>query len=343
MIRQYIERVVAGIDLTAAETEGAMAAIMDGEATPSQVSAFLVGLRMKGETAEELLGAARAMRSRVEAVEAPSGPVLDTCGTGGDGAHTFNISTTAAIVAAACGVKVAKHGNRSVSSRCGSADVLEALGVNLNMPPANLSQALAEIGIAFLFAPNLHPAMRHAAGPRREIGIRTVFNLLGPLTNPAGATHQLVGVYDRNRVEQVAQTLGSLGARRALVVHGEPGLDEISICGPTFVAQWDETGLRTYTVTPEELGFQPAPVEALRGGDAAHNADLLRGVLRGEPGPLRDAVLVNAGAALVAAGAAGDVREGVALAAAAVDGGHAMATLEALVEFTQKHGERQAV
>jgi len=343
VIRQYIERVVAGIDLTAAETEVAMAAIMDGEATPAQVSAFLVGLRMKGETAEELLGAARAMRSRVAAVEAPPGPVLDTCGTGGDGAHTFNISTAAAIVAAACGVKVAKHGNRSVSSRCGSADVLEALGVNLALPPDILSKALSEIGIAFLFAPNLHPAMRHAAGPRREIGIRTVFNLLGPLTNPAGATHQLVGVYDQSRVEQVAETLGSLGARRALVVHGDPGLDEISICGPTLVAQWDEAGLRTYTVTPEELGIQPAPVDALRGGDAAHNAALLRGVLTGEPGPLRDAVLVNAGAALVAAGAAEDVREGVTLAAQAVDSGRAMATLEALVEFTQKHGERQAV
>lgn len=343
MIRYAIDRVVSNHDLTPAETEAAMAAIMDGEATAAQVAALLVALRMKGETAEELLGAARAMRARVQRVQAVADPLLDTCGTGGDGSQTFNISTAAALIAAACGVKVAKHGNRSVSSQCGSADVLEALGVNLNLSPEDLSRSVKEAGIAFLYAPNLHPAMRHASAPRREISIRTLFNLLGPLTNPAGATHQVVGVYDRQRVVQVAEALGALGARRVLVVHGQPGLDEMSISGPTFVAQWHGDGLETYTVRPEDLGLETAPISSLAGGDATFNAGLLRSVLRGEPGPVFDAATLNAAAALVAAEAAADLKEGLQMARQVCRDGTALATLEALAAFSQKYGKQEAV
>lgn len=333
-LRAAIAQVVAGRGLTEAEMAAAMGTIMDGEATPAQVGALLVGLRMKGETVAEVTGAAQAMRQRVARVRHDLPRVLDTCGTGGDGAGTFNVSTAVAFVCAAAGVPVAKHGNRAVSSRSGSADVLEALGVRIDLPSAALERCLAEVGLCFLFAPAHHPAMRHLAGPRRELGVRTMMNLLGPLTNPAGATHQLVGIYDGGKVAAVAEVLGRLGARRAVVVHGEDGLDEVSPCGPTLVAEWSGAAVRTSTVRPEDLGLTACTAADIAGGDAATNAAMVSRVLSGEPGPARTTVALNAAFALYVAGEAATPRDGVALAEAVLDSGRASAVLAALVRFT---------
>lgn len=331
-----VRRVIDGGDLGEAEMAGAVEALMGGDVPAAQAACFLTALRMKGETVDEIVGAARAMRQCATAVNGPDPLTLvDTCGTGGDGADTFNISTTAAFVLAGAGVRVAKHGNRAVSSSCGSADVLEALGVRLNLSAEAVGKCVADVGIGFLFAPALHAAMRHLAPVRRELGIRTIFNLLGPLTNPAGASRQVVGVYRADMAPILAHALGRLGSRRAMVVHGCDGLDEITIAGPTMVAEWDGEDVREYRIHPEQVGLRPAPLESLRGGDVRENARALRSVLSGEPGPRRDVVLLNAAAALTVAGAAADLASGVILAARSIDSGTALAKLEALVEATQ--------
>jgi anthranilate phosphoribosyltransferase len=325
---------------------GVMEQVMEGGATPAQIGALLIALRVKGETVEEITGAARVMRAKCTPVPCQSllrgEPLVDTCGTGGDGAGTFNVSTVAAFVASGAGVKVAKHGNRSVSSRCGSADLVEALGVPLDMTPDQVGECIDQVGIGFLFAPALHGAMRHAIGPRREIGLRTIFNLLGPLTNPAGATAQVLGVYDPNLVEPLARVLRHLGTADAFVVHGQGGLDEISLSGPTLVARLQEGRVETFTLTPEEVGLARAGREEVKGGDAAMNARLALEVLEGKPGPRRDMALINAAAALVAAGKAGEMREGVGLAAQAIDSGAALARLDQLVALGRAAAARAA-
>ncbi len=336
MIADAIKEVVAGHDLSPAAVEAAMDAILGGEASGAQIAAFVVALRMKGESADEIAAAARALRKHSEAIRPNvDGPLLDTCGTGGDGLHTFNISTAAAVVAAACGVAVAKHGNRAVSSQAGSADALEALGVRIDLTPERVQQCIEQVGIGFLFAPSHHAAMRHAAPVRRELGIRTLFNLIGPLSNPASATHQVVGVYDSNKVEQLAQALGSLGLTAAWVVHGQGGLDEVSPSGPTAVAQLRDGHVSTFEVSPEDFGFSAVPLDGLRGGDAARNADIIRNVLGGAQGPARVAVLLNAAAALCVAGLANDPKAGAERAAEAVDSGAATETLERWAQFTR--------
>ncbi len=334
MIKELLARVVDGEKLERQEARSAMQLIMRGEATPAQIAGFLVALRIRGETVDEIVGFADAMRGAANPVDLETRGLVDTCGTGGDGADTFNISTAAALVAAAAGVPVAKHGNRAVSSECGSADVLEALGVTLVADQASLRRSLADAGIAFLFAPSQHPAMKHAVGPRRELGLRTVFNLLGPLTNPAGARRQVVGVYDAALVRPLAEVLGQLGAAHAMVVHGAGGMDELSLLGATEVAEWDGSQVRTYSVTPEQVGLTRAHAPQLAGGPAADNAAIVRSVLAGEPGPRRDIVLLNAGAALQMGGAAGTLVQGVEAAANAIDTGAASTTLERLVAST---------
>lgn len=336
MIADAIKQVVAGHDLSSPDTEAAMDSILDGEASDAQVAAFLVALRMKGESAEEIAASARALRRHCETIHPNvDGPLLDTCGTGGDGLSTFNISTAAALVAAACGVAVAKHGNRAVSSQAGSADVLEAMGVRIDLTPERVQQCIEQVGIGFLFAPSHHAAMRHVAHVRRELGVRTLFNLLGPLSNPASATHQLVGVYDAGRVEQLAQALGSLGLTAAWVVHGKGGLDEVSPSGPTSVAELKGGQIRTFEVTPSHFGLPEVPLDALRGGDAPRNAEIIRAVLDGEQGPARIAVLLNAAAGLCVAGVANDPRVAAERAAEAVDSGAASQTLERLARFAR--------
>jgi anthranilate phosphoribosyltransferase len=318
-------------DLSAHDMRAAFDAILAGAWTPVQVGAFAVALRMRGETAEQIVAAAEAMRAAMTAVEHVLPLVLDTCGTGGDGAHTLNISTAAAVVVAACGVPVAKHGNRSVSSRCGSADVVEALGVPIDVAPGRQHEVLREAGIAFLFAPAHHPALRHAAQARRELGTRTIFNALGPLANPARATHQLVGVYDDGLRAVAARALGQLGVRRAWVVRGEDGLDEVSPCGPTRVSELGDDGsVRERVVSPEDFGLPRVAREALAGADAADNARALRAIVQGESHAARDAVLLNAAAALALA-TGEDLRESAAQARRAIDDGRAGAKLEAWV------------
>ena len=313
-----------------------MDAILDGEATGAQIAAFVVALRMKGESVDEIAAAARALRNHCEIIRPKvEGPLLDTCGTGGDGLDTFNISTAAAVVAAACGVAVAKHGNRAVSSKAGSADVLEALGVRIDLTPERVQQCIEDVGIGFLFAPSHHAAMRHAAPVRRELRIRTLFNLLGPLSNPASATHQVVGVYDSARVEQLARALGVLGLTAAWVVHGAGGLDEVSPSGPTTVAELTDGEVTTFEITPGDFGLPEAPIEALRGGDAQRNAAIIAGVLDGDPGPARVAVVLNAAAALCVAEPGGDRRAAAERAAEAIDSGSARQTLERWARFTQ--------
>ncbi|MGQ9584723.1 MAG: bifunctional anthranilate synthase component II/anthranilate phosphoribosyltransferase [Anaerolineae bacterium] len=337
-IKQAISRAIAGESLTAGEAESVMGQIMQGGATPAQIASFLTALRLKGETIEEVVGCARAMRRHVTPVRPRRRDLIDTCGTGGDGTGTFNISTTVAFVVAGAGLGVAKHGNRSVSSRSGSADVLEALGVRLELTPAQVAQAIDEVGIGFLFAPRLHPAMKYAVDPRREIGIRTVFNVLGPLTNPAGAGRQLLGVFDAGLVRPLTEALAGLGSERAMVVHGADGLDELSTTGLNQVCFLAEGQIRSVTLDPTELGLPLARLEDLRGGEAGVNAGLTRRVLAGAPGPHRDVVLLNAAAALVVGGLAGDLREGLAQAAQSVDSGAALDRLEALIAFTQRVG-----
>jgi anthranilate phosphoribosyltransferase len=335
MFTELIERLRRHEDLTEAQASAAMGAIMRGEAAPAQIAGFLIGLAMKGERPAELVGLASTMREHAVALPRTAAPVFDTCGTGGDRSGTFNISTAAALVIASCGVRVAKHGNRSVSSLCGSADVLQALGVDVQMSPEGAARALAEAGIAFLFAPTFHPAMRHAAQARRDLGVRTAFNLLGPLTNPARPTRQIVGVARPELTELLARTLLALGAERAWVVHGADGLDELSTTGHTKVSEVRGGAVHTFYVHPADFGLAKAAAGALAGGDATVNAAIVTRVLGGEPGPARDVVLLNAGAALMVAGEAGSVREGIARAAEAIDAGHARRTLERLARASR--------
>jgi anthranilate phosphoribosyltransferase len=336
VFQESLKKLTSRVDLTEEETSGVMDALMSGELTEAQIGAFMAALATKGETFAELAGAARTMRRKAHRIQVSAPTVVDTCGTGGDGAHTFNISTTAAFVVAGCGVTVAKHGNRSVSSQCGSADVLEALGVRLDVDPEIVEEGIGRIGIGFLFAPLYHGAMKHAAKPRKEVGIRSIFNMLGPLTNPAGANCQVLGVYAPQLTEMFAQALKLLGARRAFVVHGHDGLDEITVCAPTRVSELNDGLIRTYELDPEMILGRTADPDDLRGGSAEDNARMLRAVLEGEKGPRRDVVVLNAAAALVAAGAAEDFRQGVRKAEEAIDGGAAKAKLEALIRFSQE-------
>lgn len=333
-IKRAIALLVAGQDLTEQEAEAVMEQIMAGGATTAQIGGFLIALRLKGETVEEVTGFARAMRRNAVRVRSRHPLLVDTCGTGGDGRGTFNISTITAFVLAGAGLAVSKHGNRSVSSKCGSADVLQALGVRLELSPERVADCIDQVGIGFLFAPLLHPAMKHAIGPRRELGVRTVFNILGPLTNPAGAQVQILGVYDAVLTEMMAQVLGALGSKAAYVFHGADGLDELSTTGPNRVTHLQNGQYRTFVLDPLELNLPRASLSDLEGGDAEQNAAIFRTVLGGEQGPQRDVVLLNAAAGLVAGGAAADLREGVALAAQSIDSGVALAKLETLIVFT---------
>ncbi len=347
MIKEAISKIVLHQDLSEAEMVEVMNQIMGGEATPAQVGSFITALRMKGETIDEISGAARVMRSHAtpirvgkaldidrEEINLDRETILDTCGTGGSGTKSFNISTTVAFVVAACGIKVAKHGNRSISSACGSADVLEALGVNLNITPEQVESCINEVGVGFLFAPALHGAMKHAIGPRREIGIRTLFNILGPLTNPAEADRQVLGVYDESLVEVLAKVLVKLGCRRGFVVHGHDGMDEITLTGSTRIAEIHDGVVTLSTIEPEDFGLRRCPLSDLQGGDASENAAIVTNVLKGKDGPKRDIVLLNSAYALVAAGVAENVEEGLLKARNAIDSGLAMAKLTGLVTIT---------
>lgn len=330
-MKETIRKLIEGQDLTEDEAARAMDRIMSGQATPAQVAGFLVALRIKGETIAEITGSARVMRQKALPVRPPQGAVVvDTCGTGGDGAGTFNVSTAAALVAAGCGLTVAKHGNRSVTSTSGSAEVLKALGVDIEADVPTVERCLAEAGIGFLFAPLLHGAMKHAIGPRRELGVRTIFNLLGPLTNPAGARRQVMGVFRRDLVEPLAHVLRNLGAEHALVVAGGDGLDEITITGPSHVAEATAGGVRVYEVTPEELGLERGRIEELRVDSPEASAAMIRAVLAGERGAPRQIVLANAAAALVAGGKAENLAEGVGQAGQSLDSGQAAERLEKL-------------
>ncbi|MGA0545661.1 anthranilate phosphoribosyltransferase [Brevundimonas sp. VNH65] len=338
--KPLLARLVDGQTLNEAEAHAFFSACLRGEPTPGQVAAAVTALRMRGETVAEIAAFAQAMRDAATTLDHPY-DVIDTCGTGGDGAHTFNISTASALVLAGAGVKVAKHGNRAMSSKSGSSDVLSVLGVDLTAGLAKQRQALDEAGIAFLFAPAYHGAMRHVGPVRAELGFRTVFNLLGPLSNPAGARRQLMGVYDPRLLEPLAQVLGRLGAVRAWTVHGQ-GLDELTTTGASEVAEWRGGRLRRFTITPEDLGLKRASIDDLRGGDAEDNARALTALLDGAAGPYRDIVLLNTAAALVVADRADDLTHGVALAAAAIDDGHARAALERLAAITSAPEEEEA-
>jgi len=335
MLTSLLEKVVRHEDLTADEAAEAMREVMEGRANAAALGALLSALVMKGERPSEIVGFARTMREHALKLSAPAGDVFDTCGTGGDRSGTFNISSAAAIVIAACGVPVAKHGNRSVSSRCGSADVFEALGVNISAPPATVERALRDTGIAFFFARTFHPAMKHAAQTRTDLGIRTAFNLLGPLTNPAGATRQLVGVPRPELTELLARALMMLGSTRAWVVHGADGIDEISTTGHTKVSECRDGAVNTFYVHPSDFGIARSDPAALRGGDAVENAAIIRDVLAGTPGARRDVVLLNAGIALFVAGRVDTVKEGIAAAAAAIDSGAAQQRLQKMVESSR--------
>jgi len=333
-MKELIARVVEGSDLSAEEITRVMDTILGGAAVPTQIAALLVAMRMKGETAAELAAAARAMRRHAVAVKVASQPpLLDTCGTGGDGSDTFNISTISAIVVAASGVRVAKHGNRAATSRLGSADLLEALGVDLNLPAESIARCIDEIGIGFMFARVHHPAMRHVSPVRAEIGLRTLFNWIGPLTNPAGATHQLVGIGDGSKLEVMAAALCELGVEGAWVVHGHGGLDEVSLSGPTRVARVSAAKVDCFTVNPDDFGIPSAPQGALAGGDVEQSVALCRAILDGTRGPQRDAVIINAAAALCVTGVESDPRAAAARAAKAIDSGAARAKLTAWIAF----------
>ncbi len=334
MIQESLKSLISRKDLSEEEMGGLVGEIMTGRATDAQIGAMMAALATKGETFAELAGAARAMRRKAARIQTNADIVVDTCGTGGDSSGTFNISTTAAFVVAGCGVTVAKHGNRSISSKCGSADLLEALGANLEAGPEVVEEAVRQIGIGFLFAPLFHGAVRHAAKARKELGVRSIFNMLGPLTNPAGANCQLIGVYAPELTEMFARALQRLGSRRAFVVHGHEGLDEISVCAPTRVSELNDGLIRTYDITPEQLLGRTARQSDLTGGTPAENAEITLKVLAGEKGPRRDVVLVNAGAALVAAGVARDFSGGIEMARASIDEGRAKEKLEAYVRFT---------
>ncbi|MDM8525080.1 anthranilate phosphoribosyltransferase [Desulfococcaceae bacterium HSG8] len=338
MFRENLSKIVQRTDLNEAEMAEMITEIFSGNITDAQVGAMMAALATKGETFEELAGAATAMRRKAKRIQTSSSVVVDTCGTGGDGAHTFNISTTTAFVVAGCGVTVAKHGNRSISSKCGSADLLEVLGVKLDTAPEIVEEAVQEIGIGFLFAPLYHSAMRYAANARKEVGLRSIFNMLGPLTNPAGANCQLIGVYAPELTEMFANALQLMGTKRAFVVHGHDGLDEISVCASTRVSELRDGLIRTYDINPGQFFGEQADPESLVGGTPEENADITKKILSGEKGPRRDVVLLNASAALVAAGKAGDFEEGIRMAGTSVDEGAAARKLEELASFTQENG-----
>jgi anthranilate phosphoribosyltransferase len=335
MIKDAINLLIQHRDLSEQEMVDAMRDIMEGKATDAQIASFLTALRIKGETIEEITGAAKVMREKVTSIKAPE-MTVDTCGTGGDMAHTFNISTTTALVVAACGVPVAKHGNRSVSSSCGSADVLEALGIKIDLEPEKVERCLESTGFGFMFAPLFHPAMKYAIGPRKEMGIRTVFNILGPLTNPAGAQRQVMGVFSDELTEPLAHVLSNLGVKHAFVVHGEDGLDEMTNTDKTKVSEVKDSAVNTYFVTPENLGFEKAKKNDLTGGNAQDNVSITMGILNGEKGPKRDIVLMNVAAALVAGDKAANFNEGVEMASNAIDSGAAVKKLEEVKEVSNK-------
>lgn len=333
-IQQGITKLVDGDSLSRSEASAIMAQIMEGGATQAQIGSLVTALRIKGETIDEVTGFAQTMRRYASTVKTEVSNLLDTCGTGGDGAHTFNISTASALVAAAGGIRVAKHGNRAASSKSGSADVLEALGVNIALDHNRAALCLEKLGICFMFAQVYHQSMKHAAGPRREIGIRTVFNLLGPLTNPAGADRQLLGVFDRSKTELMACVLRELGLTRGMVVSSHDGLDEISISASTRITELKKGEITTYELTPDDLGLRASGIEAIKGGDAAENAEIIRSVLRGDKGAYRDVVLANAGACFYVAERCSTLQEGVKLAAAAIDTGKAYEKLQELIQYT---------
>jgi anthranilate phosphoribosyltransferase len=350
MIKETIAKVVKGNDLKEKEMEGIMGEILTGKATPVQIGSFITALRMKGETIDEITGAARSMRARAmkmhlnnnflnidrDEINIEDETILDTCGTGGDVTNTFNVSTTAALVVAGGGIKVAKHGHRAVSSHCGSADVLEALDLNLDISRSDVERCVQEVGIGFLYAPLFYGAMKYPAGPRQEIGIRTIFNLLGPLTNPAGATAQILGVYDADLTEKMAYVLKRLGTREAFVVCGEGTFDEISICGPTRISHLKDGKITTFNITPEEYGLNRAKPEGIRGGNARENARIIRDILEGRKGQKRDIVLLNAAAGFVVAGFDRDLKEGIERARDVIDSGRAKEKLDALISFTKQ-------
>jgi anthranilate phosphoribosyltransferase len=333
VLKTAINMLVNNVSLSESEMAGCMNEIMEGRATDAQIGAFLTAIRLKGETVEEITGAAKVMRAKAIAIKAPEG-VLDTCGTGGDMAHTFNISTTTSIVVSACGVPVAKHGNRSVSSQSGSADVLEALGIVIDLPPKKVEECLFETGFGFLFAPLFHPAMKYAIGPRKEMGIRTIFNILGPLTNPAGAKRQLLGVFADRLTEKLAMVLGNLGAVDAMVIHGMDGLDEISISDETKVSRFRDGKTENFFIAPEDFGIGRKEIDSIHGGNKEENALITLAVLRGEKGPKRDIVLMNSAAAIVVSGKAGNFRTAFDMAADAIDSGRALKKLEEVKRFS---------
>ena len=336
MIREVINKIVRRENLSFTEARDVMEQVMEGKATPAQIGSLLTALRMKGETVEEIAGCAETMRTKALPITSKHSTLIDTCGTGGDGSGTFNISTTVAFVVAGAGLPVAKHGNRSVSSKSGSADLLEALGVKIDLSPSEVEIILNEIGIGFLYAPVFHQAMKHAIGTRREVGIRSIFNILGPLTNPARAKVQVLGVYDPDLTEIMAQVLERLGVESAYVVHGAGGLDEISTLGHTKISCLQQGSIKTFTIYPEDFGFARVTLQDLQGGDAHHNAQITRSVLAGKKGPYRDIVLLNAAAAFVAAGIAKDLAFGVKMAGNSIDSGQALEKLEQLIEATNR-------
>ncbi len=338
MIREAIAKLVSSQSLTVAEAASVMEEIMEGQATPAQVGAFVTALRLKGETVDEIVGLAKTIRAKAIPVTV-SGPVVDTAGTGGDNLATFNISTAAAFVAAGAGLKVAKHGGRAASSQCGSADVLEALGVRIDLDAEGVQRCLEEVGIGFMFAPVFHPAFKYVAGPRREIGIRTVFNILGPLTNPAGAKAQILGVADELLVEKMALALQGLSCHHALVMHGEDGLDEITVSGRTLVCEVKDSRIESYYISPEDFGLSRSSLDSLRGGSVDENVAQMRSVLAGAPGPQQDVVLMNAAAVLLAGDSVDTLQQGIARAREAMKSGQALAKLEQLVDFSQRLAE----
>lgn len=340
-MRKFIKQVTNGKDLDVSQAAEAMELIMSGEATEAQIGGFITGLRMKGETVPEITGCAEVMRNKATAVQPQTPAVIDTCGTGGDGVGTFNISTTTALVAAGGGVPVAKHGNRSVSSKSGSADVLEELGVNLELTAHQVAEAVDRIGIGFMYAPNFHQAMKHAIKPRKEVGIRTVFNILGPLTNPARAEYQVLGVYDSELTSVLAHVLGNLGVKKAFVVHGAGGLDEVSNLGETKVSYLCDGEVENFTIHPHDFGLSTAEIADIKGGNVAENAQITLDILQGKSGPKREIILLNTAAAFLVAGKVDRLEEGVELAAEIIDTGLALDKLEALIDYTQrKQGQK---
>lgn len=336
MIKEAIAKLVKGIDLSQAEIEATMEEIMTGQALSTQIAAFLTAMRMKGETIDEIAGAAAIMRKHATKITSKRSNLLDTCGTGGDEAHTFNVSTISAFVVAGAGIPVAKHGNRCVSSKCGSADLLKALGVNIDAGPEVVSKCLDEVGIGFLFAPLLHKAMQYAIGPRREIGIRTIFNILGPMTNPAGATHQLLGVYDGELVEPIAKALGKLGSKHALVVHGLDGLDEVTTTDETQVSELKDGKVKSFKISPTDFGIKKAKPDELKGGECDYNIKIAMNILNGREGPQYDIVVLNAGCAIYAADRTEDIGEGIEQARKSIATKSALKKLEQLKEFTNR-------